>query len=110
MSELPKAFLSFREQFPDVAEAYDALGAAAHKSGPLDDKTRELVKLGICIGARQEGAVHSHTRRATEAGASRDEVMHVLALAVTSMGFAPTVAAYTWMKDELESTRLGLSG
>lgn len=104
MSELPKAFLSFRKQFPAVVEAYEALGAAAHQSGPLDDKTRELAKLAIAIGARQEGAVHSHTHRALEAGASRDEIMNVLALAVTSIGFAPTVAAYTWINDALEAT------
>ncbi len=103
MSELPKPYSSFRSRLPTIAEAYDALGAAAHNSGPLDDKTRQLVKLAIAIGARQEGAVHSHTRRAIEAGASQDELMHVLALAVTSIGFAPTVAEYTWIHDTLES-------
>ncbi len=89
MSQLPKPFRQFRKQFPTVAEAYDALGSAAHESGPLDGKTRELIKLAIAIGARTEGAAHSHTRRAIDAGASRDEILHVLALAVTSIGFAP---------------------
>jgi AhpD family alkylhydroperoxidase len=103
MAPLPKSFLSFRERFPKIAETYDALGSAAHDSGPLDTRTRELVKLGIAIGARQEGAVHSHTRRALEAGASHDEILHTLALAVTSIGFSSTVAAYTWVNDVLES-------
>src|SRR3972149_3240727 len=103
MRELPTSFTKFREQFPKIAAKYDELGTAAHESGPLDQKTRELVKLGIAIGARAEGAVHSHARRALDAGASHDEIMHVLALAVTSIGFAPTVAAYTWINDQLKS-------
>ncbi len=103
MSKLPRPFVNFRKEFPKIAETYDALGSAAHESGPLDGKTRELVKLATAVGARAEGAVHSHTRRALEAGASRDEVMHVLALAVTSIGFASTVAAYTWVVDEFRS-------
>jgi AhpD family alkylhydroperoxidase len=101
VSELPKSFVTFREQFPTIAKSYDALGDAAHASGPLDHKTRELVKLAIAIGLRAEGAVHSHTRRAMVAGASHDEILHVVALAVTSIGFAPAVAAYTWVSDEL---------
>ena len=96
MAQLPKTYERFREEFPQLAEAYDALGAAAHQRGPLDLKTRELVKLGLAIGARQEGATRSHTRRAVEAGASREEVLQVVALAVTSIGFGPAVAAYDW--------------
>ena len=102
MPQLPKTYERFREEFPQLAEAYDSLGAAAHEQGPLDLKTRQLVKLSLAIGGRQEGAVRSHTRRAVEAGASREEVLHVVALAVTSIGFGPTVAAYDWTTEELD--------
>jgi alkylhydroperoxidase/carboxymuconolactone decarboxylase family protein YurZ len=44
--------------------------AAAHDAGPLDERTRRLVKLAIAIGARLEGAVRSHTWQAKEAGLS----------------------------------------
>jgi alkylhydroperoxidase/carboxymuconolactone decarboxylase family protein YurZ len=102
IDHLPESYLSFRERFPRIAEGYDALGTAAHESGPLDEKSRALTKLALAIGARQEGSVHSHTRRAKKAGASEDEIMQVVALAVTSIGFAPAVAAYSWMSEELE--------
>lgn len=101
MEQLPKPYVEFRERFPELAEAYDKLGDAAHQSGPLDEKARQLVKLALSVGAGNEGAVHSHTRRALEAGASHEEIFHVLALAVTSIGFPPTVRAYTWVTDEL---------
>jgi hypothetical protein len=37
-----------------------------------------------------------------DAGATKQELFQVLALAVTSIGFPPTVAAYTWVTDELK--------
>ena len=103
MEQLPKPYLDFRGYFPDLAEAYDKLGEAAHRGGPLDEKTRQLVKLAISVGAGNEGATHSHTRRAIQAGATEEEVFHVLALAVTSIGFPPAVKAYSWVTDELRA-------
>ena len=52
---------------PKLAAAYDSLGEAGRQKDPLDLKARELIKLGIAIGVRQEGATRSHTRRALEA-------------------------------------------
>jgi AhpD family alkylhydroperoxidase len=95
---LPRAFETFRRRFPRVHRAYENLGAAAHEAGPLDPKTRELVKLGIAIGLRAEGAVRSHAGRAHEAGATRQEIEHVVLLEVTTAGLPATVAAFTWLK------------
>ncbi len=100
--ELPKAYARFKETYRSVWEAYDRLGAAVHEFGPLDEKARELVKLGIAVGARQEGAVHSHTRKALAAGATPDEVRHVALLAIPTIGFPSAMAALTWVEDELE--------
>ena len=67
MARLPKAYEDFKKTYPKIWQDYDRLGAAVHDSGPLDKKNRELIKLAMAIGARLEGAVHSHTRRALEA-------------------------------------------
>jgi alkylhydroperoxidase/carboxymuconolactone decarboxylase family protein YurZ len=101
MFELPDAYTAFREEFPEVAEAYDALGSAAHEAGPLDDRTRQLVKLAIAIGGRQEGATKGHIRRAIEMGITPDEVKHAILLALTTAGFPATVAAYAWLGEVL---------
>jgi alkylhydroperoxidase/carboxymuconolactone decarboxylase family protein YurZ len=45
--------------------------------------------------------VHSHVRRAKEAGATPAEIRHALLLLTTTIGF-PTVAALTWAGDILK--------
>jgi alkylhydroperoxidase/carboxymuconolactone decarboxylase family protein YurZ len=101
MAKLPKPFLQFTQQHPAVGRAYEALGTASADAGPLDVKTRELIKLGLAIGARLEGAVHAHVRRALEAGVTAAEIRHAVALAVPTLGFPTTVAAHTWVEEVL---------
>ena len=98
MAKLPPAFETFRARYRSVYGAYEALGRTAHEAGPLDQKTRELIKLGIAIGGRLEGAVRSHAGRALEAGATPREIEHVVLLAVTTSGFPTAVAAFTWVE------------
>jgi 4-carboxymuconolactone decarboxylase len=96
---LPKPYQQFLAEFPAVGEAYQRLGAAAHDSGPLDQKARLLVKLALAIGAGHEGAVHAHTKRGLALGLTPDEIKHVVTLAITTLGFPHAVAAYTWVND-----------
>lgn len=105
MRKLPRAFEIFRKRYREVYEAYETLGKAAHGSGPLDQKTRELVKLGIAIGGRLEGAVRSHAHRALEAGVTPKELEQVILLAVTTSGFPTAVAAFTWVEELLGPAR-----
>lgn len=102
MTELPKQFQKFKEQYPEVAKAYEKLGTAVHTSGPLDDKTRALIKLGISAGARMEGAVHSHTRKALETGLSKEDIKQAILLALPTIGFPATMAAMSWAEDILD--------
>src|SRR3990167_3114137 len=61
MAGLPRPFEQFGKQHRAVMKAYEALGEAAAKAGPLDGKTRELVKLGMAIGGGPEGGGHFST-------------------------------------------------
>lgn len=102
MSELPKRFEKFQKDFPEVAKAYESLGNAVHKAGPLNDKTRALIKIAISTGARLEGAVHSHARKAIEAGCSKEEILQTVMLALPTIGLPATMAAVSWVEDVLE--------
>ena len=62
-------------------------------------RERRLVRLAFAVGGGSECAVHSHTRRAREEGLSADELRHVAALAITTLGFPRAIAALTWIDD-----------
>lgn len=90
MRKLPKRYVQFLEAYPEVGSAYEDLGAAVLKAGPLDKKTASLIKIGIAVGAKMEGAIGSHVRKALEAGATPEEIRHAVLQATTTVGF-PTM-------------------
>lgn len=102
MRKIPGFYTRFLEQYPEVGEAYGDLSSACKKAGPLDERTAELVKLGISIGAGMSGATHSHTRKALEAGASPDEIIHAVLMATTTIGFPNMMRGLAWVKDVLD--------
>jgi len=103
MSPLPKPYQQFRQDHPDVYQAYENLGKITAESGLLDIKTRELIKLGMAAAIKSESAVHSHTHRALDAGATPVEIEHALMLGVTTLGFPTMMAALTWAKQAIAS-------
>ncbi|MBM4165320.1 MAG: carboxymuconolactone decarboxylase family protein [Ignavibacteria bacterium] len=105
MSNIPKQYKKFSKDFPEVIHAYEALGKAVHSAGPLNEKTRALIKLAISVGGKLEGAVHSHTRKALNAGASPDEIRHVALLALPTIGLPSMMAAMSWVNDILDERK-----
>ncbi len=101
MRELPEPFQKLGRDHPEVHQAYEVLARAAHESGPLDERTRRLVKLAISVGARLEGAVRSHTWQAKEAGISQAEIDHIVLLSLTTIGLPFMVSARTWVASAL---------
>jgi alkylhydroperoxidase/carboxymuconolactone decarboxylase family protein YurZ len=85
-----------------VAEAFDRLGTECHEAGPLDEKTRRLVKLALALAHRHEGAVHSAVRNALASGVSAGEMRHVALLAITTIGWPAAFAALTWIEEALQ--------
>jgi alkylhydroperoxidase/carboxymuconolactone decarboxylase family protein YurZ len=59
MPYLPSPFKRFCEHYPELNDQYEKLARACHEAGPLDEKSRRLVKLGIAIGQQSEGAIKS---------------------------------------------------
>lgn len=102
MSKLPKQYRLFQEEYASVWQAYQNLGAAVAQTGPLEDKVRELIKLGMSAAASQEGSVHSHTHRALEAGATPQEIEHAIVIGITTIGFPRTIAALSWAKAAIQ--------
>jgi alkylhydroperoxidase/carboxymuconolactone decarboxylase family protein YurZ len=98
--DLPGTASDVATNHPDVWDAYSDLGEACANAGPIDGETRRLVKLALAIGARSEGATHSHTRRALEEGVDPEALEHVARLGIPTLGFPHAMAAKTWIEDE----------
>jgi 4-carboxymuconolactone decarboxylase len=101
MVKPPTQFEQLTARYPTLAEAYGEFGRSVTQAGPLEERLVHLVKLGISIGMRHEGAVHAHTRKALAAGWTPDELRHAAVLAATTMGWPNMVAGYMWVEDEL---------
>ena len=102
MTQLPPRVAGdFALTYPGVWDAYSKLGEAAAGAGPLDARTRRLVKLALAIGARSEGATHSQARQAVHEGLTPEEMRQVAVLAITTLGFPAAIASLTWVEDIL---------
>lgn len=98
-SDLPTAYQEIKRSYPDFMEAFEAMGEAARRAGPLDARTAALVKLAYGIAAGLEGAVHSQATRAIEAGCTREELLQTALLAAPTIGFPAMVRGRCWVLD-----------
>ena len=101
MSTLPDQYVAVRKRFKKYFTALNNLGKVAREAGPLDEKTSHLIQLAAAATVRSEGSVHSHARRALEAGASPDELYHAILLLTSTIGFPTVSAALSWLDDIL---------
>ena len=102
MKSLPKTFKSLLNKYPAIWDAHEQLAKACAEAGPLDRKTRELIKLGMAAGIGSESAVISHTHRALQAGAREDEIRQCVLSGITTIGFPKSMAAYSWAEKALK--------
>lgn len=101
--ELPSGAKMLAERHPAIWAAYAKLGEGVALAGPLDERTRRLVKLALAIGRDSEGAVHSHVRRAVAARIPFEEIRHVALLSIPTLGLPSAVKALTWIDDILDA-------
>ena len=100
--KIPKPVEELWRGYPTVWKAFNELGSRCHEAGPLDEKSRRLVKLALSIGAALEGATHSAVRNAESVGITQEEIDHVALLAVSTLGMPSATRALTWIRDKRE--------
>lgn len=90
------------KEAPDVFNAFDGIIGAAFAHGALDEKTKHLIGIAICVCIRCKHCAAHHISEAMKAGASRREVVEAAMVAVV-LGGSPAVAyAATTFKDMLD--------
>ena len=68
---------------PDTVRGYRELSDAGAKTGLLDAKTRELIALAVAVTRQCDGCITVHTAAAVKHGATREEIMEALSVAVS---------------------------
>ena len=74
---------------PGVMKAFREMGAAAHRGGALDAKTKELLAVAISVAVRCDPCITYHVEGARKHGATREEIAETMGLAVY-MGAGPS--------------------
>jgi AhpD family alkylhydroperoxidase len=78
------------KQIPEPMKGFRELHQNSLADGQLPRKTKELIALGIAISALCEGCVAYHVHDALKAGASREEVLETIGVALM-MGGGPAL-------------------
>lgn len=99
MPKAPNRIEQFKTKNKELSDAFSELAKRCHESGPIDEKTRRLVKLALAVGAGLEGATHSAVRHALQSGVSAEEMEHVAILGITTIGFPASMRALSWIAD-----------
>ena len=67
---------------PDIVRGYRAISDAGQKTGKLDAKTRELISLAVAVTRQCDGCITVHTEAALKAGATKEELVEALGVAI----------------------------
>lgn len=89
-NELTETIGVMRRGVPAVMGAFSRLAEAATAPGALDTRAKELIALAIAVAVRCDGCVAFHSKAAQAAGATREEVLETLGMAVY-MGGGPSM-------------------
>ena len=71
-------------------KAFASLHKASIADGTLNSKTKELISLGIAITVRCEGCISYHVHDALKAGATAEEIVETIGVAIL-MGGGPAM-------------------
>ena len=100
---MPETLNDFKARFPKAWSAYVQLRDTCDQEGPLDHKTRELIKIAISTALEHEGGVIAHISQARKTGATDEEIYHAILLATGLAGFPAVLAAVAAAKKYLEN-------
>jgi len=89
--ELVQQMGKLQQATPDVMKGFGALHHAGIQAGALSTKDKELIALGIAICVRCDGCIAYHVHDAIEAGATRQEVIETIGVAILMGGGPSTV-------------------
>ena len=99
MRDVHDVYSTFKAEFPELSAQIDATSHAIHTGGgPLDEKTRALIKIAAAGAAGHHTALETHLVAAREAGLADAEILHAMLMLVSTCGFPTFMEAYSTFK------------
>ena len=90
IQDMRQELRGLNKAIPEAMKGFGELSKAAKENGVLDTRQKEFIALGMAVVLRCEPCINFHTEALMKAGATREELNDVLAMAV-QMGGGPGV-------------------
>ncbi len=91
----------FKNEAPEVVEAYFNLIKTLEKRCPLEPKVKELVLIGILVAKQSTEGLPIHIERAINNGATNSEILTVIISALPSCGMGTVLNGLKVAKETL---------
>lgn len=88
--DISASIAKLRVDAPEVMKGFSELASAATKDGVLNKKTKELIALALGVAAHCDGCIGFHVQTLVRLGATREEIVETLGMAVY-MGGGPSL-------------------
>ncbi len=82
-TQLQKRIAEIGRTSPDIVRGYRAISNAGGNADLLGPKVRELIALAVAVTARCDGCIVVHTEAALKHGATQEEIVEALGVAIT---------------------------
>lgn len=82
-SQLGERLADLGKGSPDTMKGYGLIANAGDRSQALDLKTRELIALAVAVTTRCDGCIAIHAKEALKHGASQQEIVDALGVAIS---------------------------
>lgn len=82
---------ALQKETPQMFVGFNAMSAAAKRNGALDEKTKELIALGIAISTRCDSCIAFHVKSLVRLKTTREELCEALEM-IGYMGGGPSIA------------------
>lgn len=94
MGEVPTP-LKIMAMRPGTLANFMAYHSQVFKDGPLTERERRLVAVGVGVAMRSPKCIYTHSNAARQAGASEDDIVQAMMIASLMLGASPLRAAYS---------------
>ena len=101
-SELKSLLGSLGQAIPETMNGFGQMQQATFTDGALDEKTKELIALGIAIAGHCDGCIAWHNAALNRLGCTEDEIAEVAGVAIEMGGglaLHPAAKAFAGFKE-----------